>query len=1056
MAAHIRSAIPLKPTLQDQSRDDLRDGDVVTLTSVDLHTTYTWTITFAPEALDGTPSASILSTPTLQSCQFTVDNEGAYLIRLVVDAGLPTESIEFVRLRYLTKFADLKLVGAGERRDQTAVIPVDASPEGWANNQNFNIQQLQAILARVSTSGRTLFVDANRGRDNTNPQNDPTIAEAYADYSSITSAIIDAVNTVPAPSRDNPFVIKVQPGYYEEDLALAAHVHVVGLSSAGQDSADRTVLVRTVIKHEADLVNVGDLCIVSGLHFETVFSTTDPILYKTGLGTLVLDECTLTQTGSSASQGACVFHDKGTFMARDTLFNSEISDPGRVAFYQEADAVLASDSYFERCTFIGPCGVNLNPSDLPNGTARFVNCFIESTLTHISSFGLRTGIDDFSLERCEIKVNGITNALDIGAFTGIHGSQMFVTLLWTRILGNVSFDTTGVTSTRLDWGSVEYNAAIITGALTSGPNALVKSSTLYYDNSLSGLVAENVQDALDEVAPGILTTLDTAYDGPAGSGSGRTIIAEDGSVVIQASAAPPAIPDPGQIDGWLQVEGNIQAGGVGSPEVNIQPNPDMAGPSIVLGQNVYPDIASTPHRGLPSGTLRARSTGSPLFHNYNLRLETESTWGASNGEVGRIIIKAGEAASYTGVIPSPPDAGFIHIQGGEAAFSAAQLPGSIYLAPGYNALTPQVGYVTLANPATNTLSSLTAAGVFVGGVAGDITFYIGGVGPQTASIGVADNNATVCGKLNDLIGITCPAASPIVLYTDATGPNAEILYAFDDQTGALNTALGDFTLTGGAVFVSGVYVETVDVGCSAADTFTIYGDLTVTGTYPGGGALHAATHLFGAVDEVDGDRLDIDYVPTNYVRDITPPEVTNVQELTAHLAGIDNALVGGGPVPLHASTHVRGATDVIDGDILEITFTPVNYTPNTTPPQVTNTDELTAHLAGIEEGLHTVYRQTTSAVLYVPSINDHYIGVDTTPNPVLIDLPSAAPNIWSGRVIIIKDEGGLSAINSILIQVGGGVGLIDGAPLLPLTSNFASATLVCNGVPGPGCSWYIV
>lgn len=55
-------------------------------------------------------------------------------------------------------------------------------------------------------------------------------------------------------------------------------------------------------------------------------------------------------------------------------------------------------------------------------------------------------------------------------------------------------------------------------------------------------------------------------------------------------------------------------------------------------------------------------------------------------------------------------------------------------------------------------------------------------------------------------------------------------------------------------------------------------------------SAHAARHVRGGADEIDGDVLDIDYVPTNYTRDVSPPQVTNVEELTAHLAGIDNAL----------------------------------------------------------------------------------------------------------------------------------------------------------------------
>ena len=50
---------------------------------------------------------------------------------------------------------------------------------------------------------------------------------------------------------------------------------------------------------------------------------------------------------------------------------------------------------------------------------------------------------------------------------------------------------------------------------------------------------------------------------------------------------------------------------------------------------------------------------------------------------------------------------------------------------------------------------------------------------------------------------------------------------------------------------------------------------------------HAIKHIRGGVDEIDGDKVDIDWAPTNYVRNTTPPEVSNVEQLTAHLAGID-------------------------------------------------------------------------------------------------------------------------------------------------------------------------
>ena len=100
MAAEIRSTIPAKPTVDNASRDDLAVGDVVTLEAVPpaTGTTFVWTLVFVPEG-----SAAVLTPPaaafTAGPVTFTADLAGPYLVRLVVDAGLPTESTQYVRLR---------------------------------------------------------------------------------------------------------------------------------------------------------------------------------------------------------------------------------------------------------------------------------------------------------------------------------------------------------------------------------------------------------------------------------------------------------------------------------------------------------------------------------------------------------------------------------------------------------------------------------------------------------------------------------------------------------------------------------------------------------------------------------------------------------------------------------------------------------------------------------------------------------------------------------------------------------------------------------------------
>jgi hypothetical protein len=56
---------------------------------------------------------------------------------------------------------------------------------------------------------------------------------------------------------------------------------------------------------------------------------------------------------------------------------------------------------------------------------------------------------------------------------------------------------------------------------------------------------------------------------------------------------------------------------------------------------------------------------------------------------------------------------------------------------------------------------------------------------------------------------------------------------------------------------------------------------------------HAPTHISGGSDVIDGDRVDISYVPTTYERDNSIPETVGIAELAAHLAGINARLVFG-------------------------------------------------------------------------------------------------------------------------------------------------------------------
>jgi microcystin-dependent protein len=73
-------------------------------------------------------------------------------------------------------------------------------------------------------------------------------------------------------------------------------------------------------------------------------------------------------------------------------------------------------------------------------------------------------------------------------------------------------------------------------------------------------------------------------------------------------------------------------------------------------------------------------------------------------------------------------------------------------------------------------------------------------------------------------------------------------------------------------------------------------------TIPG----HASTHIRGGSDIIDGDRLTVDYVPTNYTRNSAASGAGDVTDLTAHLSGLDLILPAGMLMPYAGTTEPNG------------------------------------------------------------------------------------------------------------------------------------------------------
>jgi hypothetical protein len=151
--------------------------------------------------------------------------------------------------------------------------------------------------------------------------------------------------------------------------------------------------------------------------------------------------------------------------------------------------------------------------------------------------------------------------------------------------------------------------------------------------------------------------------------------------------------------------------------------------------------------------------------------------------------------------------------------------------------------------------------------------------------------------------------------------NIEIFRVLDEQYSSVTIADVDPTVDDdetlgyrqGDIWINQV-TDTFFIAVDVTDGAAVWVTVTIT--------PHAPQHIDGGVDEIDGDRLHITYVPTYYVPDTTPPEVDATVQLTAHLAGLDNDigqlqqdvdLIGGGtllyaeiPIP---STPVTNSTN---------------------------------------------------------------------------------------------------------------------------------------------------
>ena len=492
-------------SLMDSSREDLIDGDVITLESIGAgSTTHSWSILFSP---DGS-TAGLTSTNTAVT-QFAVDKEGAYLIRLIVDAGLPTETSQHVRLRALTKFGGLKLVAAGERRDEEAIIPTDIGMYGWAYEQNGNIRKILDFIKPLVQSGRVVHVDSG--------------SENYGDFPSIQEAIDFCV--LEGAAEDTPFVVLVREGVYEETLTLKPFVHVI--STQHQNAGDipdlqskpklspRTV-VKSAISHDVTLSNATDYSLIVGIHFLDDTSSPNPSLFKSGNGVLQTNACTFESLSEDVGQGALVDLQGGRYLAIDCRFRvAEQGDKDNFAFLQSGENTT---SVFSECSFTAPSGLAINPHQHNVGGVLNVlrNCTVKTAEYGLATNGTSTVINS-SL------VGGVQNLSInwLGSTYGVSNSgNSTQTILFSEIEGDIYWNRDNTNHNNvLKIGAVVFETLNESGSgSVISVEALANALSVSFDTTNSSLTSTNIQEALVELEGLITGGVGTATN--IGSGAG--------------------------------------------------------------------------------------------------------------------------------------------------------------------------------------------------------------------------------------------------------------------------------------------------------------------------------------------------------------------------------------------------------------------------------------------------------------------------------------------------------------------------------------------------------
>ena len=140
--------------------------------------------------------------------------------------------------------------------------------------------------------------------------------------------------------------------------------------------------------------------------------------------------------------------------------------------------------------------------------------------------------------------------------------------------------------------------------------------------------------------------------------------------------------------------------------------------------------------------------------------------------------------------------------------------------------------------------------------------------------------------------------------------------------------------------------------------------------------------ILGVNVTANGVGVDVDALDGN---GLTPSGTT--------LAVEPDITSGGDVAPVAVSGNGVGLdVTTLDGDHLDIDFTPTNYTPDATPAEANDVDDLSAHLKGIDDAFAGISTETTTKIMHLVTAGEDTAGFLTLPStPASAGIVSVTP-----------------------------------------------------------------